>query len=392
MKYSTGGLRFLMFVILALLAACANQPVVADRMPAANSAQSKLNWGLVFDPSKNTAEPIRSQLNRVVEIADGSLNIEFHSVTSLHLAGTLNSDPERVESEKAKATFPQIFDLAICARLATSPLKDQCLVKVRSAIMTWVSVYQVSGNPIDEASFSPVFLGIDLVLPLLSNDDRGLILDWIKQFATEGDRFFAKMNPNTDTRLKNNWMAWRLFIRGTVAKITGDPALTSNTQAMIHDFVYNNILRDQSGNLLDGKTYDFVQRDALHYHLYDLEPLVRLRLSAPELIDATSYESIEKSLLFIKPFYTGDQQHIEFVHTTVQFDITRAQAGQTDYMNLPWNPTQARVFLREARPAFPSIQPWTDNVVDVKYDPMIKLLSASFGETTPMGSGPPSHQ
>jgi hypothetical protein len=315
----------------------------------------------------------------VIEVAKSSLKMEVQPVKAFHLEGTLDKDPNRAESERAKASFPAIFDLAVCARLASTPLEGQCFEKGRSALLAWASIYEVSGNPVNEGYFAPVFLASDLILPMLNVDDRSILLRWLKQFATQGDTFFAKMNAS-DTRLKNNWTAWRLFIRGTVGTIAGDTDLEASTREKLHDFIFENILRDQNGNLLDGKSYDFVQRDALHYHLYDLEPLVRLRLSAPALIDDRSRKAIELALLFLKPFFTGQLRHIEFLHTTVPFDIARAKAGQKEYMNLPWDPTGARQIFRLARPIFPAIQSWTNGVVDVKYDPMIKLLATIYGE------------
>lgn len=383
--------RWCFFILFFLMGACTHQPIRRDRTPSTAVDTPKLKWGSLFLPEHNAPEPIRSQLARVLQFAVLSLQTEFPVVRSLHLEGTLNSKPGHIQSEQAKADFPKLFDLAICAQLAPVPLRDQCLSKVRTVISRWVATYQISGNPIDEGYFAPVFLAIDLALPLLPTAEQKALLNWLKQFASRGDTFFAAMNSTTDTRLKNNWMAWRLFIRGTVAAITNDAELKASTQSMIHDFVHDNILRAPNGNIIDGRSYDFIQRDALHYHVYDLEPLVRIELTVPGAIDEGSHEAIERGLVFIKPFYTGAEQHVEFLRTTVQFDITRCKAGQTDYCNLPWKTTSARLLFRLARPTFPAIQSWTVDVVDVNYDPMIKLLAAAFGEVAPMGKNPRAH-
>lgn len=36
--------------------------------------------------------------------------------------------------------------------------------------------------------------------------------------------------------------------------------------------------------------------------------------------------------------------------------------------------------LRLARPVFPEIRPWTEDIVDARYDPPTKLLAAIYGE------------
>jgi hypothetical protein len=46
----------------------------------------------------------------------------------------------------------------------------------------------------------------------------------------------------------------------------------------------------------------------------------------------------------------------------------------------PWDPNHGRVVLRLARPVFPEIRTWTEDIVDARYDPRTKLLAAIYGE------------
>jgi hypothetical protein len=46
----------------------------------------------------------------------------------------------------------------------------------------------------------------------------------------------------------------------------------------------------------------------------------------------------------------------------------------------PWDPDHGRLVLRLARPVFPEIRPWTEDIVDARYDPRTKLLAAIYGE------------
>jgi hypothetical protein len=92
-------------------------------------------------------------------------------------------------------------------------------------------------------------------------------------------------------------------------------------------------------NLLpDGSGIDFHERDALHYHIYTLEPLISL---ATVLKRATSKDfyryqspsgaSIEKSIGFLIPFVNGEKLHPEFVNSTVAFDKKRADNNEPGY-------------------------------------------------------------
>ncbi len=336
---------------------------------------SRLQWGNLFDEG-NPSPTRKAALTRVLQVADASVTMKVDAVSALHLAGTLNRDPGHIESDRVKAEFPAIFDLAVCARLGAADRRETCRSKAREAVLLWAKTYRVTGNPIDEGYLLPILETTDLLWPVLGDADRAVLAPWIRSFATQGDLFFAKMNPATDSRLKNNWSAWRFLLRGVVAKIVDDAALAADTRTFLRNFVAGNLPPARGG-----ESFDFVQRDALHYHAYDLEPLVKLALSAPDLFDAATRANVTAGLLFLKPFFTGEKTHIEFLHTTVPFDIQRKDAGQVEFENLPWDPSHARALLRLARPIFPEVRPWTAGVVDEAYDPMIKLLAAIFGET-----------
>jgi hypothetical protein len=82
----------------------------------------------------------------------------------------------------------------------------------------------------------------------------------------------------------------------------------------------------------DGTTLDFMERDALHYQVYDLEPLTRTamiyqRAGLADLYDLKTDQgaSIRQCVAFVVPFAKGDKTHAEYVHTTVKFDIQRAE-------------------------------------------------------------------
>ena len=87
----------------------------------------------------------------------------------------------------------------------------------------------------------------------------------------------------------------------------------------------------------DGSSYDFYERDALHYHMYDIEPLLTLAIAARNSgVDLYGYQSREgaslaKAVAFLLPFAQGTKTHAEFVNSKVGFDKKRADAGQKEY-------------------------------------------------------------
>jgi len=361
--------------------------LLADAEYATAAANvSQLNWGKLSSWEGAPANTLPPDIKRALDVAGTSLDLPVKPVEALYLAGTLNQDPRHVESDRAKENFPAIFDLALCARLAQEPLRTQCLNKAASALTAWAQTYRPTGHPINEGIFVPLFQAIDLVAPRLPPDKSRVLIDWVRAFVVAGDKFYAPLWPShsytasSNTALSNNWMAWHLVIRAMAAEICDDGKLQDSTRTMLSEFAGRNFL-SVSGQQ-NGETTDFVARDALHYHVYDLLPLVQIVLYAPALVDTRTHALIDRGLNFLKPFYTGQEQHIEFVHSTVSFDIQRKlkDQGTSEYQNKPWDPKGARILFRLARPAFPDIRPWTANVVDTHYDTWVKPVAAIYGE------------
>jgi hypothetical protein len=174
-------------------------------------------------------------------------------------------------------------------------------------------------------------------------------------------------------------MARRLLIRTVAATVAGHEAARGATPGLLREFVARNYVAGPSGER-DGRTIDFIQRDALNYHLAAVQPLVEVTLYAPDLVDHVVRAAIRSGLEFIRPYFLGQQEHVEFARTSVPFDRERRDDGNPVFQNAPWVPARGRVLLRLARTAFPEIRGWTEQIVDQRYDPRTKLLAAIYGE------------
>ena len=340
----------------------------------------QLNWGSLSrwwrEPHEGGSTP--TDLARIWQVAAESLDLVVDPIARFELAGTLNSHPGHLRSDEAKQPFPAIFALAVASRTATEPLASQSRATAAAALLPWTSVYVATGNPIDEWFFLPILQAIDLVASALTNDAKATLLAWVQTFVTSSDRFYAKLAPRNPARA-NNWMARRLVIRAMASTVSGDRAARASIPEMLSDFVGRNLVQDPRREY-DGQTFDFVQRDALHYHVASLQPLVEITLFAPDLVSETVRRRILSGIEFLAPFARGERQHIEFAHTTIAFDHERGDAGNPVFQVAPWNPAGGRVLLRLARASFPEIRGWTDQLVDASYDPRPKLMAAIFGE------------
>ncbi len=305
-------------------------------------------------------------------------------VSRIQHEGVLSTKPEYHEADAALHDMSILFRFAFCSRIATVKLAEQCKVAAEKNILLWAKTYVPTGNPINELLFAQVFLSIDLMISKLSIEHQKLIRDWVKSFLTASDSFLNKKDKDQLSRV-NNHNTWRLFTRSLVGKILKDPAINLQNKKLISDQItqdllppagwkpdpscLNNVKELQYGSL------DFRQRDALHYHEYNLEGWALLVMVAPDLFDSSELSVIENAFVFLKPYFNGEKKHIEFVCSKIGFDLARKNAGIEEYKNNEWKPESARKALRLGRAVFPGIREWTASVADENYDQWLKVFS-----------------
>lgn len=339
--------------------------------------EPRLEWGRLAAFDLAHAEQMPADLVRCWQVAQESLGLVVRPIDRFELAGTLNSHPGHVRSDEAKQPFGAIFALAVASRTAAEPLRSESLRTAAAALRAWAGTYRPAGNPIDEWFFVPLLQAADLVAPGLDPADRRAVLDWVAEFAVEGDAFFEAKRDRNPAR-SNNWMARRLEIRAVATTVAGLTPLRAQLPGQLAEFTARNYIAGPSGRP-DGRTYDFRQRDALLYHIAAVRPLVEVALFAPDLLRPQVRAKVLSGLEFLRPYFLRQATHDEFAATTISFDLVRRDDGNPVFQG-PWDPDHGRLVLRLARPVFPEIRPWTEDIVDARYDPRTKLLAAIYGE------------
>jgi hypothetical protein len=356
----------------------ASATVAAARSGDPMGSGPRLNWGLLagYEPVASAVVP--QDLARTLSLARDSTGLVARPIERFELAGTLNGHPGHVRSDEAKKEFPAIFALAVAGRYATEPLRSDSRAAAIRALLSWADVYQPTGNPVDEWFFVPLIQAADLVAGTMPSQERAVLVEWVREFALSGDRFYATQASGNRVRF-NNWMARRLLIRCVASTVAADTAARAAMPELLSEFVARNYIAGPAGER-DGRTFDFEQRDALHYHMAAVQPLVEMTLYAPDLVDEPARAAIASGLEFLRPFFAGEREHVEFAGTSVPFDVARRDDGNPVFRNAPWDPARGRVLLRLARTVFPQVRPWTEQIVDPRYDPRVKLLAAIHGE------------
>ena len=212
-------------------------------------------------------------------------------------------------------------------------------------IGAWLDVYQPDFNPIDETNIDALLEAYDL----LPDDAKAPISVAFGNFVRNLAKGYLDRMPGVHGgTATNNWQSHRVKLATLSAYESGDAALIERARQAFVKQLNDNLLPN-------GEVLDFGQRDAIHYVVYDLEPLITAALAAKMhgedwyALATRSGASLRKSLDWLAPFADGSKVHQEFVHSRVRFDYERRDAGVAGFSG-EFDPKNARnVFALAAR-------------------------------------------
>ena len=277
--------------------------------------------------AKQIRQLVSSNLaDKLLASADAGLGRDPHPHAVVHTQGLLPHEQDRDASLLSQEDWRQTLIQALAWCVSGNAMYA---AKAEAYIAAWVPYYSPSFDPIDEADFVDLLLGFDFVQERLSASSVEKMTQLGRQLATGylGTRRVG--DPSTSL---NNWQSHRIKLATAGAYLAGDAEPIAGARDAFMAHVSHNIATD-------GRTYDFDQRDAMHYVVYDLQPL----LMAASMANAHgenwySMPSLQgrlgAALRWLEPYAAGDKQHEEFVHSKVGFDARRAAAHVTGYSGL----------------------------------------------------------
>lgn len=266
------------------------------------------------------------QFAQMQKAADAALKETPHPVGKIVSEGHLASDPRKIQSVAALADMAKAESLA-WAWAVTG--EDRYAAQGRKFILAWAAVYKAEGNPINETKFEPMVVAYDLLRPGFTDAERTLTDAWLRNKA---ETLLAK--PKLQTI---NWGSHRLKMIGLIGLTLKDDSLTERALSLFRTHVGQDLQRS-------GSSVDYQQRDALHYHLYTIKPMLVLARAAARsgtnLFDYRAHTgaTLHRSVDFVVPFATGEKTHLEFAHSKVSYDRKRARSGETGYQVHQWDP------------------------------------------------------
>ena len=284
----------------------------------------------------------KKPFDAVLTQADAALMDTPDPIAKIVSEGTLASDPRKIRTGQSLRDMNKTAALA-WAWAVTG--KKEYGDKARAFILAWAKTNIASGNPINETKLEPLFVAYDLVRAGFAPDDRKTVEAYFRSVAAS-EQGTAKKGTATQM---NNWHSHRIKTVGLIGFVLHDAVLIKWADDAFHTQIEVNLLAD-------GSSWDFHERDALHYHLYDLEPLLTLAQAARQNNGADWFHykspkgaSLAQSVAWTMPYATGEKTHGEFAHSRVAFDQKRAQAGEKGYAaGTPFEPRAARTVFEKA--------------------------------------------
>jgi hypothetical protein len=268
--------------------------------------------------------------------------------------GHLATDPQKIRTVKSLKDINKIYALAIAYVIEGN---KNYLQKAGEYITAWATINQPQGNPINDTKFEDLLFAYDLIKIDVSTEQKNTINSWLEKMASNEIKTALQKTKKTSY---NNWNSHRLKTIGLIAYILNNNTYKAYIDIELPAQIEKNLLPDGSG-------IDFHERDALHYHVYTLEPLISLstvlkRATGKDFYHYTSPSgaSIKKSIDFLIPFVTGEKTHGEYVNSTVAFDKKRADNKEPGFqIGAPFKPAAGLPVLVQAS----YFEPFCINVV-----------------------------
>jgi Alginate lyase len=238
------------------------------------------------------------------------------------------------------------------------------LNKATEYLEKWIDIYDPSFNPIDETKFDKLILTYDLIQSDLSPE---LNRKAMRFFYVMANGYIDKISKQSRIDV-GNWQSHRIKLIVLSAYATNNIELIYKSKILFQGHLERNLNAD-------GSTYDFRQRDALHYAVYDLEPLlvaaIAFKAHGENIFDYKTSQgvSLRDAVNWLKPYAEGDLTHEEFVNSPVLFDKQRAKAGIAGYQGL-WERSSALLLYSLASVVDPIYKKLRDSLVKIsKYEP-----------------------
>ncbi len=276
-------------------------------------------------------------------------------VQKIQMEGKLDTDPAKKQTVKSLEDLKKLYLFSYSYKLSQN---QKYLTKASEFILAWAKTYKASGNSVDETHLEQLFEGYAWVRANMATVDVNIVDTWLKTIAEK--EMLVKYKDDRDI---NNWNSHRINIVGQIGYITFDKKYTDYALDAYKKQIQNNLYSD-------GSSMDYVTRDALHYHAFDLWALLNFaRTASLHGVDLYNYQSasgasLKKSVHFLYPYINGTKTHAEFIKSQATWDVVTGSKNKA----ATWNPNEGLYIMELAYyfddTALPLIQKIKNNKVE----------------------------
>jgi hypothetical protein len=256
------------------------------------------------------------------QTANAALTAQPNAIDTIRTEGLLKGDPRKTVTTAALQDMHKIYSLAYVYRISGD---KRYLKKASQFLAAWAAKNYSKGDPIDDTNLDAAIEGYDLIKTDLLPAENAAIKVWLSRVATAE---MVSPRMQTGRTASNNWNSHRLKVVGEIAYAINDDSFKKFTIEALKVQIAKNLEAD-------GSSIDFKLRDALHYHVYDLEPLLKLAIVIKRATGINFYSytsaigsSIKKSVEWVLPYLNGEKTHAEYVNSTSKFDAARANNNE----------------------------------------------------------------
>jgi hypothetical protein len=288
---------------------------------------------------------VKAHWQDLLKDADAALKDTPNPPDTILTEGILQGDPRKIRTWKSIEDMQKVYALAFAYKITDN---TKYLTKAVDFLMAWANKNQPQGNPINDTNLDKIIFAYDLVKMNLATKDKTAIRSWLIKVGQQQIMSFDKaLNKGALTHM-NNWNSHRIKEVAQVAWSIDDEVMKV--------WVRDHYIKQVAVNLNpDGSSFDFHERDALHYHVYDVDPLLvaatilhrdKKFADHPYLFTSVTGSSLKASVNWLVPFFTGEKSHAEWINSKSAFDKKRAANGEKAYIaGTLFNPIEARTSI-----------------------------------------------
>ncbi len=288
-----------------------------------------------------TDDDVKEHWEAILKTADESLTAIPNPADTILTEGILQGNPRKTKTWASLEDMGKIYALSLAYKLDGN---KKYLSKVSDFFMAWAKGNTPTGNPINDTNLDRIIFAYDLVKQNVKQEINLAMNNWLRETALQEIKSHNKAASGKGLTHMNNWNSHRIKEVAEIAWTINDTELKKWVLAAYKTQISKNLLPD-------GSSFDFHERDALHYHIYDIDPLMVAAIiitrakvgESPYAYQSTEGSSLKKSVDWLVPFFTGEKTHAEWVNSKSAFDKKRAANGEKGYIaGTLFKPSEAR--------------------------------------------------